>query len=118
MTATLYAHPRCSTCRDARRWLDAHDVPYEPFDLTLAAPSREVLREIYRRSALPLKKLFNTSGQAYRAGDYGRRLPAMNDDEMLAQLAGDGLLVKRPIFARDELVLVGFSPAAYAQALL
>lgn len=118
MTATLYAHPRCSTCRDARRWLDAHAIPVEVFDLTQAAPAPPLLREIFHRSGLPLKKLFNTSGQVYRAGDYGRRLPAMSEDEMLAALAGDGLLIKRPIFSGDARVLVGFDPDAWSSALL
>lgn len=117
MTATLYAHPRCSTCRDARRWLDAHRVPYEIFDLTASAPPLEVLREIQRHAGVPLRKLFNTSGQAYRAGDYGRRLSAMSEEEMLAALAADGLLVRRPLLLRGDRALVGFRPETYEQLL-
>lgn len=117
MSATLFAHPRCDTCRNARRWLDAHGVAYEVIDLTVRAPTLAELRAIHKASGLPLRKLFNTSGQSYRAGGFSDKLKTMDDEAMLAALAADGLLVKRPIFTRDGLALVGFSADAYARAL-
>ncbi|MFY0541856.1 glutaredoxin domain-containing protein [Nannocystis pusilla] len=39
MTAVLFAHPRCDTCRNARRWLDTHHVAYDVVDLTVRAPT-------------------------------------------------------------------------------
>lgn len=117
MTAVLFAHPRCDTCRNARRWLDAHRVAYEIVDLTTRAPTPAELRAIQQASGLPWRKLFNTAGQSYRAGGFASRIAAMDDAAMLDALAGDGLLVKRPIFTRGELALVGFSSDAYARAL-
>lgn len=117
MKATLYAHPRCDTCRNARRWLDARGIAYDVVDLSATAPSLDALRAIRRAADLPARKLFNTSGQAYRAGDVAGRLKTMDDDAMLALLAGDGMLVKRPLLVRGDLALVGFSADAYARAL-
>jgi arsenate reductase len=117
MKAVLFAHPRCDTCRNARRWLDAHHVAYDVVDLTARAPTSAELRAIQQNSGLPARKLFNVSGQAYRAGGFAERLKTMDDDAMIAALAADGLLVKRPIFTRDGLALVGFSADAYARAL-
>jgi arsenate reductase len=117
MTAILYAHPRCDTCRNARRWLDQHGVTYDVVDLTARAPTTAELRAIHRDSGLPLRKLFNTSGQSYRNGGFGEKLKTMDDAAMIAALAADGLLVKRPIFVRGSLTLVGFSADAYARAL-
>lgn len=117
MSATLFAHPRCDTCRNARRWLDAHSVAYDVVDLTVRAPTLTELRAIHKASGLPLRKLFNTSGQSYRAGGFSERLKTMDEEAMFAALAADGLLVKRPIFTRGALALVGFSSDAYARAL-
>lgn len=117
MKATLYAHPRCDTCRNARRWLDERGIVYEVVDLTATPPSLAALRAIHRAAGVPARKLFNTSGQAYRAGDYGRRLPTMDDEAMLAELSRDGMLVKRPILVRGEVALIGFSADVYARAL-
>lgn len=117
MTAVLHLHPRCDTCRKARRWLDDHGISYEPLDLTVRPPTSAELRAIHHRSGLPLRKLFNTAGQSYRAAGFAERIKTMDDDAMIAALAGDGMLVKRPIFVRDDLALVGFSAEAYARAL-
>lgn len=117
MTATLYAYPGCSTCRSARRWLDERGVAYRLHDLGAAPPELEALQEIHRRSGLPVRKLFNTSGQSYRAGGWSQRLPALDDAAALAELARDGMLVKRPILVTGGAVLVGFSADAYARAL-
>ena len=72
----------------------------------------------HRQSGLPLKKFFNTSGQQYRALGLKDKLPAMTEEEQLALLATDGMLVKRPILLAGEQVLVGFQEAQWAQALL
>jgi arsenate reductase len=117
MTAVLFAHPRCDTCRHARRWLDTHAVAVEVIDLTVRAPTPAELRAIQRASGLPLRKLFNTSGQSYRAGGFGPRIAAMDDEAMIAALAADGMLVRRPILVRGPLALVGFAADVYARAL-
>ncbi len=117
MKATLYAHPRCDTCKKARRWLDDHRIAYDVIDLTASPPNLAALRSIRGAAGVPARKLFNTSGQAYRAGGVAERLSTMDEEAMLALLASDGMLVKRPILVRDGLALVGFSADAYARAL-
>lgn len=117
MTATLYVHPRCDTCRKARRWLDEREIAYSVADLTTRAPSRDELRAIQRNAGLPLRKMFNTTGQVYREGGWARRLADMDDEAMLAALAADGMLVKRPLLLRGDVGLVGFSADDYARAL-
>ncbi len=68
---------------------------------------------------MPLKKFFNTSGQLYKSLQLKEKLPSMSEEEQLRLLAGDGMLVKRPIVVTDDgKVLVGFRPAEWEQALL
>ena len=45
------------------------------------------------------------------------RLPEMTEDEMIALLATDGMLVKRPMVVLEDRVLVGFKEADWAEAL-
>ena len=42
----------------------------------------------------------------------------MPQDEQLALLASDGMLVKRPVLAGEDFVLVGFRPAEWETVLL
>ena len=112
----VYQYPKCSTCRNALSWLTAHGVPYERIDIVTSPPSAAALEDALARSGLPLARLFNTSGQSYRDGNYRDRLPRMSRAEALAALAADGKLIKRPLLISPERVLVGFDEAAYQAA--
>uniref|UniRef100_UPI00261241DC ArsC/Spx/MgsR family protein n=1 Tax=uncultured Fretibacterium sp. TaxID=1678694 RepID=UPI00261241DC len=70
-----------------------------------------------RRSNLPLKRFFNTSGMNYRALGLKDKLPEMGEEEALRLLASDGMLVKRPLLVTEEIVLIGFRETAWAEAL-
>lgn len=101
-------YPKCTTCKKAQAYLDARGTAYEYRDIKLENPSAEELRQWWSTSGLPLKKFFNTSGLQYKALQLKDKLPAMTEDEQLALLAADGMLVKRPLLVQDDTVLVGF----------
>ncbi len=117
MSATFYAYPGCDTCRKARRWLDEHDVDYTEVNIASEPPNATTLRLLQTRAGVPLRKLFNTSGQLYRDGGYAERLKNMDDDAALAELAAHGMLIKRPLLLADPVALVGFRADEYARAL-
>ena len=104
-------YPRCSTCKKAQKWLEENQVPYTFRDIKEDNPTLEELKTWHAQSGLPLKKFFNTSGQLYRSMELSRKLPDMSEEEQLALLASDGLLVKRPIAVDGDKVLVGFKQA-------
>ena len=76
-----------------------------------------ILAEWYKRSGLPLKKFFNTSGLLYKSMELKDKLPGMSEEEMLRLLATDGMLVKRPLLIGDDFVLVGFKEAEWESRL-
>jgi len=117
MTLTVYQYPKCSTCRNALKWLAERKLGYRSIDLVATPPSAETLRDLVRRSGLPIARFFNKSGESYRAGNFKDRLPGMSEAQALQALAADGKLVKRPIVDAGGTVLVGFDAAAYQQAL-
>lgn len=101
-------YPKCTTCQRAKKWLEENKIEYELRDIKLDNPTLEELTEWYKKSGLPIKKLFNTSGLLYKSLDLKNRLLEMSEDEMLKLLATDGMLVKRPLLIGDDFVLVGF----------
>jgi arsenate reductase len=107
-------YPKCTTCQKARKWLDDNKIEYEIRDIKLDNPTLDELSEWYKKSGLPLKKFFNTSGLLYKSLDLKNKLPTMSDDEMLKLLATDGMLVKRPLLIGDSFVLVGFKEAEWS----
>lgn len=117
MPNRFYHYPKCSTCRKARSWLDDHDVKYQASDLVADPIPLETLRDLHKRSKLPLARFFNTSGESYRNGNFKQRLQQDSEAELLAALAKDGKLVKRPIFDAGKFVLVGFKEDEYSERL-
>ena len=106
-------YPKCTTCQKAKKCLDDNKIDYELRDIKLDNPTIDELSVWHRKSGLPIKKLFNTSGLLYKSLDLKNKLPTMTEEEMLKLLATDGMLVKRPLLVGDDFVLVGFKEAEW-----
>ena len=109
----VYCYSRCSTCRKALKWLDEKEIPYELTDITTDHPDQASLKKYWKISGLPLKRFFNTSGIPYRELGLSAKLKDMSEEEQLALLASDGMLVKRPLVVGDDFVLTGFKEAEW-----
>ena len=110
-------YPKCSTCKKAKKWLDDHGVEYTDRHIVEQNPTAEELREWHQRSGLPVKRFVNTSGQLYRSENLKDRLPGMNEEEIYALLATNGMLVKRPVLVGESFVLTGFKESEWTEAL-
>ena len=108
-------YPKCTTCQKAKKWLDDNKIEYELRDIKLDSPTLEELTEWYKKSGLPLKKYFNTSGLLYKSLELKDKLPTMTEGEMLNLLSTDGMLVKRPLLIGQDFVLVGFKEAEWKE---
>ena len=101
-------YPRCTTCKKAEAWLQERDIAIKVRDIKEDNPTEKELRQWHKKSGLPLKRFFNTSGVKYKELSLKDKLPEMSEDEQFALLATDGMLVKRPILVGKKKVLVGF----------
>lgn len=110
-------YPKCTTCQKAKQWLEANGIAFAERNIKENNPTREELQEWQKKSGLPLKKFFNTSGLRYRELNLKDKLPAMSEDEQYRLLASDGMLVKRLLLIGDGFVLVGFVEAEWKAAL-
>lgn len=110
-------YPKCSTCKKAKKWLDENEKIYEDRHIVEDNPTVEELKEWYKKSGLPLKRFFNTSGMKYRELQLKDKLPQMTEEEQMELLATDGMLVKRPLVIGDDFVLVGFKEKEWEETL-
>ena len=110
-------YPKCTTCQKAKKWLNENQIEYTERHIAEDNPSYDELKEWHRKSGLPLKKFFNTSGLLYKENNLKEKLPAMSEEEQLELLATNGMLVKRPIIVDGDSVLVGFKEAEWSERL-
>ena len=110
-------YPKCTTCQKAKKWLDENKIEYEDRHIKENNPTLEELKEWHKRSGLPLKKFFNTSGLLYKELKLKDKLPTMSEEQQYELLASDGMLVKRPIIVKDDKILVGFKVETWEENL-
>lgn len=110
-------YPRCSTCQRAKKFLEEKGVDFEARHIVENPLRIEELRAWITRSGLPVRKFFNTSGLRYKALALKDKLPAMCEDEQIALLASDGMLIKRPLLISNASVCVGFKESAWETSL-
>ena len=115
--ALFVEYPKCSTCKKAKAWLDAHGVAYADRHIVEDNPTADELAAWHAASGLPLRRFFNTSGMLYREMELSKKLPDMDEAAQYALLASDGMLVKRPLLVTDATAIPGFKEEAWMRAL-
>ena len=118
MKVLFVEYPKCSTCQKAKKWLEEHNIEFEDRHIVEDNPTKEELIEWHKRSGMPLKKFFNTSGMKYRELGLKDKLPTMSDEEQYELLSTDGMIVKRPVIVTDDFVLTGFREKEWTEKLL
>lgn len=117
MKLQFICYPKCTTCQKAQKWLDEKGVQYEIRHIKENNPTAEELREWYGKSGLDIKRFFNTSGMLYKEMELKVKLPDMTEEEKIALLATDGMLVKRPLLIAEDFVLAGFKEKEWLEKL-
>ena len=101
-------YPKCSTCKNAKKFLDSNNVSYYDRDITKDIPNSNEIKRYLELSNKDINKLFNTSGLKYRELNLKEKLNNMSFDEKISLLVSDGMLIKRPILVTENKVLIGF----------
>ena len=114
----LICYPKCTTCQKAKKWLESQGIAYTERNIAEENPTYAELKEWYKKSGLPLKRFFNTSGLLYKSMQLKDKLPEMSEEEQLKLLATDGMLVKRPLVVDGDTVLTGFREVEWTEKLL
>ena len=59
------------------------------------------------------QEIFQYKRSGYKEQNLKERLPDMSEEEQLALLATNGMLVKRPLVIGEDFVLIGFKEAEW-----
>jgi arsenate reductase len=113
----VYIYAKCSTCRNALKWLDENGLSYETAPIRETPPSPAELERALKGTG-NIRKLLNTSSQDYRDLGLKDRLDALSTTEIFALLQDNGNLVKRPFVVTGNSAFAGFKADEWADRLL
>lgn len=117
MKNVFIEYPKCSTCRNAKKWLDDNKIEYIDRHIVEDCPTYEELKDWIERSNKDIKNFFNTSGLVYKSLKLKEKLPTMSDEEKIKLLSRNGMLIKRPLFITDDVILIGFKQDKWKELL-
>lgn len=96
------------------KWLDDNAISYEFINTKEHPPTKPTLQQWV--AELGAKPMRNTSGQSYRA--LGDAKQTWTDAEWIEAFAQDAMLLKRPLFVKNQTAIaVGFKADQVQQAL-
>lgn len=98
----------CSKCAGALELLRGRGIEPEVVDLTAEPFTLEQLQAVVRMLGAPPRTLLRTGEPAY--AELGLDDPALDDEALLAAMAGRPELVERPILVHDGRAVVGRPP--------
>jgi arsenate reductase (glutaredoxin) len=104
----FYHYAKCSTCRNAQKWLENHKNQLDAVDITTDPPSKEQLKKVLKTSGKTITDLLNKSGEQYRALNMKEKVKTLNEDQILDLLAKNGRLIKRPLVFDATKATIGF----------
>lgn len=108
MKYLLIEYPKCSTCKNAKKFLQEKNIQFEDRHIVEETPTEEELKKWIKQSGLEIKRFFNTSGLLYKEMNLKEKLQSMKEEEKIKLLSSNGMLIKRPLLIGKNKVLVGF----------
>src|SRR4029450_12304621 len=100
MSVTIFHNPNCSTSRKVLGWLKEKGVSAKVVEYLKTPPSATELKRILKlMGGAKASDILRRKGPAYEAlGD----VSSMKNDELIAHMVSDPVLIERPIVISDR----------------
>lgn len=95
MTVTIFHNPACGTSRNTLAMIRATGVEPTVIEYLKTPPTRDELRNLVQRMAIPLRLVLRQKGTPY--AELGLDDPTLSDDALLDAIEAHPILINRPI---------------------
>ena len=116
----IYEYPTCTTCKKAKKLWTEKKMEANYYNVKENTPSEEDFEKILNTFNIPLKKLFNTSGNLYKEMKLKDKFDTLTVKDAVKLLHENGMLIKRPLVYdfENDILLLGFKEEEWEKALL
>ncbi|MEG2735536.1 ArsC family reductase [Hafnia paralvei] len=111
----LYGIKNCDTIKKARKWLEEQQVVYQFHDYRADGLEPALLHTFIAQ--LGWEALLNTRGTTWRKLDESLRNSITDADSAAELMLEHPAIIKRPLLAHNDHMLLGFKPEQYAHFL-
>lgn len=111
---TVYGIKNCDSVKKARAWLDAQQITYSFHDYRVDGLEPDLLSKFVDQ--LGIDTILNQRSTSWRQLDDAQKQD-LTPSKAQQLMLGNPTLIKRPIVAIGEQLLVGFNPETYTKAL-
>ena len=110
---TVYEKPTCTTCRRLADLLTERGIDFERVDYHVKPLPEQKIRELVRKAGVPARELLRA--REPRARELAAR--EAGDDEVIAAMAEDPVLLERPVIERGDRAVLGRPPERVLELL-
>lgn len=115
MKITIYHNPRCSKSRAAVELVCEHGFEPEIIEYLKSPPDEATLIAILARLRMAPRDLMRTQEAPYRELDLDD--PELSDEELIAAMVQNPILIERPIVVAGRKAVVGRPPERVLEIL-
>lgn len=108
MTVTIYHNPRCSKSRQTLALLEDKGVSPKVVEYLKTPPSVDELKGILKKLGLKPQDIVRKCEARY--AELGLKDRAVSDEELIALMADNPVLIERPIVVADGKAAIGRPP--------
>ena len=112
---TIYHNPRCSKSRQTLALLEEEGVALEVIDYRKAPPSVAELKKVLKKLGLKADDIVR-KGEA-RYAELGLKARDVSEDELLALMVENPILIERPIVVAGDKAALGRPPESVLKIL-
>jgi arsenate reductase len=115
MTITIYHNPRCTKSRETLALLKEHGIEPRVIEYLKAAPSALELKGILKKLGLKPRDIIRETEPRY--AELGLKDQKVSDDELLALISANPILLQRPIVVNGNKAAIGRPPESVLKIL-
>jgi arsenate reductase len=108
MSLTVYHNPRCSKSRQTLKLLREQGVEPRIVEYLKEPPDAALLKRLLKMLGLSARDLLRRGEAAYK--EFGLADPATSDDELIAAIVNNPILLERPIVVKGDKAVIGRPP--------
>ncbi|MCS6765324.1 MAG: ArsC family reductase [Candidatus Protistobacter heckmanni] len=111
----VHGIPNCDTVKRARTWLESQGVAYRFHDFRKDGITADMIKGWLQK--VPRDVLINRKGTTWRKLPENVQAAAESESDAVALMLAQPSVIKRPVLAAGDALLVGFDPDRYADTL-